>query len=359
MNEEYRNYNDTIHLRGTRFSIGWCPIKHLGVRVWRSMTFEQLRIFVAVAHIEHFTRAAERLRISQSTVSAAIAALEAEHQVIFFDRSRRHVELTASGNVFLAEAEAILARVDLAERRLEDLSELRIGKLAVAASQTVANYWLPAGLAAFGERFPGLSLDLWTGNSSQVEARVQRGQVDIGILEQEPHDDTLIAEKLLEDRLIAVIGRRHQWFGREHVGYEEFSQTSWVMRETGSGTRAMFEAALEAKGCRPDSLEVSLVLHTGEAVVNAVSAGTSAAVISTLVADQALSAGTLQRVEPFLIARKFVMISLPGRPQTKATIALSEHLRSYAGETERAKLSSESDKPSQIHVFGKKSRIVN
>lgn len=121
----------------------------------------------------------------------------------------------------------------------------------------------------------------------------------------------------------------------------------------------MFEAALEAKGCRPDSLEVSLVLHTGEAVVNAVSAGTSAAVISTLVADQALSAGTLQRVEPFLIARKFVMISLPGRPQTKATIALSEHLRSYAGETERAKLSSESDKPSQIHVFGKKSRIVN
>jgi DNA-binding transcriptional LysR family regulator len=294
------------------------------------MTLEQLRVFVAVAQMEHFTRAAERLKVSQSMVSTIIAALEAEYKVLMFDRSRRHVELTASGNVFLAEAEAILARVDLAQRRIEDLSELRVGRLAVAASQTVANYWLPAGLNAFNERFPGISIDLWAGNSSQVEARVQRAQVDIGILEQEPNDLTLSSETLSEDQLIAVVGRRHPWFDRKQVHYEEFTQSAWVMREHGSGTRALFETALAENGCRPESLDVRLVLRTGEAVVNAVSTGKSAAVISALVADSALSAGVLHRIEPFHITRNFVMVFLPGRPQTRATTEFIEHLRSYA-----------------------------
>jgi len=64
------------------------------------MTLEQLRIFVSVAYVEHFTRAAEHLKISQSAVSTAVAALESRYKVLLFDRSRRHVELTAAGSVF-------------------------------------------------------------------------------------------------------------------------------------------------------------------------------------------------------------------------------------------------------------------
>lgn len=291
------------------------------------MTLEQLRIFVAVAYIEHFTRAAERLKISQSAVSAAVASLETELQVLLFDRARRHVELTAAGNVFLAEAEAIIARVDLALRRLEDLSELRIGRLAIGASQTVANYWLPPILNSFHDRFPGVTIDLLHGNSTEVEKRVLRGQVDIGIVEQVPNDATLDAETLASDTLYAVVGQKHDWFDRQSVEWADLMQTSWILREPGSGTRALFEAALTEHGISPESLPVSLILRSGEAVRNAVTSGACAAVISELVADVALTAGKLRRIESISIQRNFVALTLPGRGQTRATGAFLDHLR--------------------------------
>ena len=291
------------------------------------MTLEQLRIFVAVAYVEHFTRAAQRLKLSQSAVSTAIAALEAEHGVLFFDRTHRNVELTAAGSVFLEEAEGILARVDLALRRLHDLSELRIGHLAIAASQTVANYWLPFFLNTYREQYPGITIDLWDGNSTQVEKRVLRGEAEFGIIEQGPHDTTLNTEILAPDRLVALVGQQHAWFGRNSVDWPELPQTRWIMREPGSGTRALFESALLERGIEPEALEISLVLKTGEAVRNAVAAGTSAAVLSALVAEEALKANTLHQLETISITRQFVLLKLPARKPTNAATAMIEHLR--------------------------------
>jgi DNA-binding transcriptional LysR family regulator len=291
------------------------------------VTLEQLRIFVAVAYVEHFTRASQRLRLSQSAVSAAIAALEAEHRVLLFDRARRHVELTAAGSVFLEEAEAILARVDLAIRRLHDLSELRIGHLNIAASQTVANYWLPPFLNAYHERYPGIVIDLWDGNSTQVEKRVLRGQAEFGIIEHDPHDTTLATEVLAPDKLVAVVGKQHAWFDRETVEWRELTQTPWIMREQGSGTRALFENALVEHGIEPDALEITLVLKTGEAVRNAVAVGSSAAVLSTLVADDALKARTLYQLDTISITRHFLVLRLPGRKSTNAATAMIDLLR--------------------------------
>jgi DNA-binding transcriptional LysR family regulator len=298
-------------------------------RVVSAMTLDQLRIFVAVASGEHFTRAAERLKMSQSAVSNAIAALESRYKVTLFNRSRRYVELTAAGDVLFNEAEAILARASLAERRLEDFAELRFGHLAIAASQTVANYWLPFPLTSFRELYPGIGIDLWDGNSTEVEKRVVRGQADLGIIEQEASDGTLVAETQTIDTLVAVVGRRHRWYGAEYVGWDELPQTSWIMREPGSGTRALFESALVNHGIAPETLAVALVLRTGEAVRNAVVAGTCAAVMSTLVADVALQAGNLYCLKPIAITRRFVVLTPPGRRITRAATALLDHLRVF------------------------------
>jgi DNA-binding transcriptional LysR family regulator len=284
--------------------------------------------------MEHFTRAGERLNVSQSAVSAAVSALEAEYQVQLFNRSRRHVELTAAGNVVLAEAEAILARVDLASRRLEDLSELRVGHLSVAASQTVANYWLPSLLQRFHDRYPGVMIDMWHGNSTEVEKRILRGEVDLGFIEQEPHDQTLTAEEIASDKLIAVVGSQHPWFQRANVEWKELMDTQWIMREAGSGTRASFEAALLRHGLRPELLEVSLTLRTGEAVLGAVAASRCAAVVSDLVASTALKAGTLHRIDPIAVERAFVALLLPERPQPRTAIMFLEVMRSGDGNIE-------------------------
>src|ERR1700760_3688972 len=132
------------------------------------MTLEQLRIFVAVAEHEHMTRAASVLHLTQSATSAAIAALEARHATRLFDRIGRNIRLTDAGRQFLIEARAVLARADAAETVLADLAGLKRGSLALAASQTVGNYWLPPLMHHFHARYPGIRLALTIGNTEQV-----------------------------------------------------------------------------------------------------------------------------------------------------------------------------------------------
>ena len=118
------------------------------------MTLEQLRIFVGVAEREHMTRAAEALNVTQSAASAAIAALEARHDVPLFHRVGRGIELTEAGRMFLDEARAVLGRAASAELALSEFGGLKRGTLRIVASQTIASYWLPARLAEFHRRHP-------------------------------------------------------------------------------------------------------------------------------------------------------------------------------------------------------------
>src|ERR1700688_420687 len=107
------------------------------------MTLEQLRIFIAVAEKQHVTRAARELNLTQSATSAAIAALETRYGIKLFDRVCRGIVLTETGRALLNDAREAVARAKTAAQLLDDLPGLKRGSLSLAASQTVANYWLP------------------------------------------------------------------------------------------------------------------------------------------------------------------------------------------------------------------------
>ncbi|MBS0473286.1 MAG: LysR family transcriptional regulator, partial [Proteobacteria bacterium] len=144
------------------------------------MTLEQLRIFVAVAQHLHVTRAADELHLTQSAASAAIAALEARHNVKLFDRVGRRMELTAAGRALLPEARLLLQNARNAETVLDDLTGLRRGTLAIAASQTVLAYWLPERLARFAHAHPAIRLNILGGNTVQTAQAVIDGQAELG-----------------------------------------------------------------------------------------------------------------------------------------------------------------------------------
>jgi len=96
-----------------------------------------------VAKLGHITQGARHLNLTQSATSAAIAALEARYATKLFDRVWRRIVLTQAGRLFLTEAKAVLGRASVVEKVLTDLAGLTRESLALAASQTVANYWLP------------------------------------------------------------------------------------------------------------------------------------------------------------------------------------------------------------------------
>jgi DNA-binding transcriptional LysR family regulator len=283
------------------------------------MTLEQLRIFVAVAELEHVTRAAAELHLTQSATSAAVAALEARYATKLFDRIGRRIALTDAGRQFLHEARAVLARASAAETVLADLAGLKKGKLALGASQTVASYWLPAYIHRFQERFPGVSVTLTIGNTEAVAALVRDGAVDLGVVEGEVDDPALSVTPVAEDELALVVAPGHPWASGDAVDLPDLMATRWVLREPGSGTRSILEEAVAAAGLSVADLDVALELPSNEAVRAAVEAGAGASVMSKLVAAASLRAGSLVAVELPLPTRRFTALRHIERYATKAT----------------------------------------
>lgn len=285
------------------------------------MTLEQLRIFVAVAERQHVTRAAAALNLTQSATSAAIKALEDRYGMTLFDRVGRGIALTEAGRLFLDEARAVLARAAAAERVLIDLAGLKKGALALAASQTVGNYWLPPLMQSFRRLYPGIALSLAIGNTEQVAAWIHDSKADLGIVEDLVEDQTLLIGPVAEDELVLVVGPDHPWAARPSVAPGELTATGWVLREPGSGTRSIFERWLAGLGQDPSGLEVALELPSNEAVRQAVSAGAGATVISRMAVGAMLASGALFALDLPLPRRQFHALAHKDRNQTRAMAA--------------------------------------
>ena len=282
------------------------------------MTLEQLRIFVAVAELEHVTRAAGRVNLTQSATSAAIAALEERYATRLFDRIGRSIRLTDAGRQFLPEARAVLSRAGAAEAALSDFSGLKRGHLSVAASQTAGNYWLPEPLYKFRKKYPGITVDLQFGNTEQVANRVEAGQADLGVVEGEIDVPALSSQPIIEDELMLVVGPTHAYAKRRSIKAEELREIAWVVREKGSGTRAVFEQALKKFGIALADVAIVLELPSNEAVRTAVQAGAGATLLSKLVASNALRAGSLVRLALSLPNRRFFLLHHKERRVTPA-----------------------------------------
>jgi DNA-binding transcriptional LysR family regulator len=291
------------------------------------MTLDQLRVFVAVAERQHVTRAAEALHLAQSAASASIAALEARHGTKLFHRVGRHIELTQAGAVFLAEARAVLARAEAAELVLSELGDLKRGTLAVQASQTIVSYWLPRHLVAFRRAYPGIEIRLTIGNTTEVAAAVRQGIAELGFVEGEVDDPLLTAQPVARDQLVIVVGPAHPWAEGTPVAPAQLVDSEWVLREPGSGTRSMFEAALAGMGVSPAKLRVVLEMASNEAVRSAVEAGMGATAISASVAAPSLEAGLLSQVEMKLPERNFYVLRHVERHRSRAADALLDVVR--------------------------------
>lgn len=286
------------------------------------MTLEQLRIFIAVAEKQHVTRAAEELNLTQSATSAAIAVLEARYKIKLFDRVGRGIVLTHAGRVFLAEARAVTARAKAAAQMLDDLAGLKHGAVTIAASQTIANYWLPSRLPAFQAKHPGITLQVKIANTEAVAQLVHDGAVEIGFVEGEVEDPVLSARKIEGDTLVIVVGARHPWARLRRIEPKALASAEWVLREPGSGTRSMFEAALRKYGLKLSDLKISLELPSNEAVRTAVEAGTYATAISDIVVAPALATKRLHQVALKLPARPYFILRHKERDLSAATAAL-------------------------------------
>jgi DNA-binding transcriptional LysR family regulator len=291
-----------------------------------NMTLEQLRIFVAVAEREHVTRAAEYLRLAQSAVSHAVAQLECEFGVSFFNRVGRRIELTDNGRAFLEEAHAILDRADATRGRMLALGGLHRGVLRVHASHTIASYWLPARLNDFHAQHSEIQLSITIANTTDVCRMLLSGEASLGLVEGDLPAPDLLSDVVALDQLVLVVAPDHPWVKAPPLP-EDLYQSAWVSREQGSGTRLEFENDLRRLGVDPERLTIMMEVASNEAMASAVETGRAATVLSASVVAGRIEAGLLHRVPLALPDRQFRVIRHPERNLSPAAEKFFSMLR--------------------------------
>ena len=239
-----------------------------------TMNHAHLRAFHAVAAEGGFTRAAQALNVSQPTLSTQVSALEATYGVRLFERRGRKVVPTELGSGLLEVTRRLFSLEGEAEALLSASRGLKHGHLRVGAD---APYHIIGALAAFGRRYPGVRLSLVTGNSETLLRGLLEHRTDVAVIANVPGDARLHALPLRTDRLVAFVDRRHPWVRRRKIRLEELGGRRLVLREVGSTTRRLFEAAIARRG-----LPIGEVLEIGsrEAVREAVAAGLGIGIVS-------------------------------------------------------------------------------
>lgn len=307
------------------------------------MTLEQLRIFLAVAEHLHFTRAAETLYITQPAVSAAIQSLETEYSVKLFHRVGRRVEITEAGKLLYLETQKILEQVAIAERNLRELNNLQQGELRLGASLTIGNYWLPDKISQFQQEYPGIQVNCTLANAEEIAEGTASGRFDLGLVSGEVKSalrESLLQEVVGRDRLQIVVGQSHPWFHQSLIAVESLLESSWVMREPGSGAQQVFEQALRSWGVDLSQLNVMLVLSSSEMVKAVVERGSGAAAIPELMVHKELKLNTLRAVQVFgnntdastklEIVQPILQLKHAQRFQTQTMMAFEQILRQQA-----------------------------
>lgn len=290
------------------------------------MTLEQLRVFIAVAEREHLTQASAALGRTQSAVSAALAALERQHDLKLFDRIGRRILLTGAGKAFLPIAKALVAQAQAAEHALVDLAGSKKGALHIGASQTIGNYWLPPLLMRMTTLYPDLSISLVIGNTEQIAAQTLNGDVDLAFVEGVVEEDLLSNEAIGGDALVFAASPSLADADTKDLA-AFFTGARWIVREKGSGTRAAWEAEMKKRRLTIDSLR-KVELPSNEAIRAAVESGSGVALISHLAVDSGVKAGSLRLLPIPPASRPFFLLRHNERYLSRAALFLIELAKS-------------------------------
>ncbi|MER5774982.1 LysR family transcriptional regulator [Streptomyces sp. NPDC002039] len=266
----------------------WVPLAH------RVPDLGALELLLAVARVGSLSGAARRLGITQPAASSRIRAMETRLGVALVDRSPRGSTLTAEGALVTDWARRVVEAAEAFDAGAQALRGRRDSRLRVAASMTIAEYLLPGWLIALRGQRPGTAVSLHAGNSADVAERVLAHEADLGFVEGLSVPDGLDSVAIAQDRLVVAVAPGHPWARRTRpVPAEELAATPLILRERGSGTRQVLDAALTGCGGLAAPL---LELASTTAVKAAALSGAGPCVLSELAVGDELGARRLVEV---------------------------------------------------------------
>ena len=257
-----------------------------------AITVTQLTAFLAVVRGGSVTAAADELVVTQPSVSSAIAALGRELGCELFERAGRGISLTAAGTAFVPYAADVVGLLERGRNAAREAAAVAARRLRIAAVTTAAESFVPPLMRAFSAAHPDVELTLDVGNREYVFERVLNHAADVAISGTPPADDRLVVEPLIDNQIACITAPDDAAAAGRAVDAAELAQRPWLLREPGSGTRALGEQFLADRGLSPKTL----TLGSNGAIKQAARAGLGVSLISRAAVETELAAGRLGEI---------------------------------------------------------------
>ncbi len=293
------------------------------------MNLSQLKAFLAVAQDRSFSRAAEKLYLTQPAVSKQIQALEEGLGMRLFDRVGRSILLTEAGNILQDHAHIVFQTLEEARETITQLRGLQRGHLRISAASTIGTYMLPQPLGELKAQFPGIEISLAITNKARVVQQVLNHEVELGFVGPPVEPAELEREEYLLDELVLILAPTHRLAREESVGVAELAEEVFILREQGSGTREIMEEEL---GRVHVSLKKAMELGSTEAIKQAVAANLGVSIVSKFAISLEILQGRLAvaRLPELNLSRQLFVIHHGGRTLSPAAQEFCSLLRRSA-----------------------------
>lgn len=257
------------------------------------MELRQLRYFLAVAECESFTRGAEKVAISQPSLSVQIAALEYELGAPLLDRLGRRVALTEAGRLFREHAQRVIRETELAAQSVRDLTGAEHGRLVVGALSTINSYVIPPLVCRFKQRFPHVDLHVYSHPSSTIEEELLANRFDLGLCLLPVTSERLIATRLFTETLV-LVSPPDVRLTAKRLRMRELSKLPMVLLPSDYCLRKMIEAECAEAGVRP---QVSVEMTSPEGILEAVKQGAGLTILPELYVRHRIRGTRLRLIE--------------------------------------------------------------
>ncbi|MFT5755696.1 MAG: DNA-binding transcriptional LysR family regulator [Alteromonadaceae bacterium] len=287
-----------------------------------SISIKRLQLFEATARLGKLTLAANEFALSQSAASQALKELEETLGYPLFNRIGRDLVITENGLQALPKVRQIAELLDSLQNNHTDSIS---GTLRIVASETIATYLLPTLLADFIKKHPEVRPDIHIGNTQMVINCLDKGKASIGLIEGPALHKTLHIEAWKKDQLQVFCHPLHDLAAKKTISLEQITQQQWIIREPGSGTRAIFDAAIERTETQ---VLLAIELSRQSAIKASVKAGLGLGCLSELAIAEEIKLGSLVKLSsPLDLTRRLSIVTRMDTQHNSLNSAFISHLQ--------------------------------
>jgi LysR family cyn operon transcriptional activator len=310
------------------------------------MELRHLRYFLAVADTRSFTRAAERLNVTQPTLSHQIKQLESRVGTILFERSTKEIELTAAGQLFKPYCERIIKEIESSALAISELEGLMRGTLRMAVFHSFSHSMLPPILCEFALRYPGVHVTARLVPRADMERDLLNAELDFAVAYIADDNDQIAADRLFDEELVLVVGSKHTHAGRQLMPMRELAKLPLVLLTPEFGARQFVDRFFAGNGLRP---HVMLEMNAIEPILATIRNSGLASVLS---AGAIVDTGGLQIVrliEPVPKRTVGILWRRNGH-RSAAALRMAEIIKAAYGKTDTTPRAGKTSRASEFRV---------